>query len=349
LTNTAAYLPIYALSRGGHPESLHHGAIAVVDGSGALLASYGDIAAAPFLRSSGKPFQALPFVEAGGVAHYGLEPRELALTCASHSGTEAQLEVLAGIMRKAGLDEVDLQCGVHPPLDADSAEALRQRGQAPDPRHHNCSGKHSGMLAFAKMQVWPLDGYLDRGHPVQQAILAAVAELCAVEPGQIALGTDGCSAPNFAIPLRNAALGFARLAGGGELAPERTAACTQIFEAMSAHPEMVGGPGRFDTRLMQVTGGRILSKGGAEGYQALAWRASASGGGAASMGVAFKIADGDARGWARPAVALEVLRQLEAISADELAQLADFGPQRSVLNARELEVGQGRPIFELGR
>lgn len=345
--NAAAYSPVYEISRGGHPESLHHGAMAAVDASGALLASYGDVNASPFLRSSAKPFQALPFVEAGGVEHYGLTARELALVCASHSGTPEHLDVLAGILEKAGLDAAAMQCGVHPPLDAASAEALSQSGGAPDPRHNNCSGKHSGMLAFAKLRGWPLDDYLDPKHPLQQVILQAVAEMCDVAVEQIALGTDGCSAPNFALPLRHAALGLARLVDPSGLPPGRAKACDQIFRAMTGHPDMVAGTGRFDTRLMQVTGGRILSKGGAEGYQAFAVRGGASGAGSGGMGVAIKIADGDARGWARPAVALEALRQLDVLSVDALAQLSEFGPGRSVRNVRDLEVGQGRPIFEL--
>jgi L-asparaginase II len=307
------------------------------------LASFGDTAAAPFMRSSAKPFQALPFVESGGAEHYELSPRELALMCASHSGTEEHLNVLDGILGKCGLEMANLQCGAHAPLDAASAEALKTRKHAPDARHHNCSGKHSGMLAFAKRQEWTLDSYLERAHPLQQSILQAVAEICEIDLEMVALGTDGCSAPNFALPLHHAAIGYARLANQANLAPARARACELIVAAMTANPDMVAGPGRFDTRLMEVTGGRILSKGGAEGYQALT---VLDGDG---IGIALKIADGDARGWARPAVALETLQQMGLLSGAELAQLSEFGPERLVDNAKGINVGTGRPIFELGQ
>lgn len=343
------YRPIFELTRGGIVESTHFGAFAAVDVHGQLIASYGNPHASTYLRSSAKPFQALPFLEHNGVARYSLSQREIALMCASHVGTDEHLAILNSIQEKAGLSENNLMCGVHPPFDTATARVLEERGEEPTPNRHNCSGKHTAMLAYAKMLGLPLKNYLDPDHPVQQDILHSFAEMSALAPDHIAVGTDGCSAPIFAIPLYNAALAYARLCdpGRGKVTPEpRRQACHAITRAMTTHPVMVSGSGRFDTSLMEITRGRIVSKGGAEGYQGLGLLPGALGNGSPALGIALKIADGDLKTRARSAVSIEILRQLGALSEDELDALADFGPVYPVFNWRKLEVGMARPCFE---
>ena len=203
------------------------------------------------------------------------------------------------------------------------------------------------MLAFARQQGWSTADYLDFTHPVQQQILRAFAAMTGLPETDIALGIDGCSAPNFAVPLFNAALAYARLIDPAGLSPLRAAACEAITSAICTHPEMVGGPGRFDTTLMAITGGRILAKGGAEGYQSLGLRPGALGPGKPGVGIAVKISDGDEPGRARPAVVLEILRQLGVLSEAELEALAAYGPSRPVQNWRKLAVGIARPSFQL--
>jgi len=342
----APYLPMVEVTRAGVVESLHFGALAAVDSAGTFVASYGDPGVVTFLRSSAKPFQALPFVEREGDLHYGLSPRELALICASHSGTDEQVEIVRGIQDKAGLGEADLLCGVHEPYDKATAEAMRRRGEPPTANRHNCSGKHSGMLAHARMRELPLGEYLDAGGPIQESIRHTFAEMAGLADEQVELGVDGCSAPNFAVPLYNAALALARLCDPGSLSPERAAACRRITAAMTAHPGMVAGPGRFDTLLMQAAGGRILAKAGAESYQALGLLPGALGPNSPALGIAVKISDGDPMGRARALAALEALRQLGALDAGELEQLSAFGPQK-LTNFRGLEVGETRAAFSL--
>lgn len=341
------YVPLFELTRGEIVESVHFGAAAVMDACGNLVAWVGDPQAVTFLRSTAKPFQALPFLENGGRAAYDLSLEEIALICASHSGTDEHVATVRSIQAKTGVREADLLCGIHPPGDRAAAEALRQRGEEPTPNRHNCSGKHSGMLAFARLQGWPTTDYIHPQHPLQKAILQAFAEMCSLPPGQVEIGIDGCSAPNFGVPLRQAALGLARLCDPSQLPERRAAACREIVQAMTSHPGMVGGPGRFDTRLMEVARGRLLAKGGAEGYQGLGLLPGGRGPASPALGIAFKISDGDPTGRARPAVALEILRQLGALSPAELEALADFGPTLPVRNWRKLQVGQGRPAFRL--
>jgi L-asparaginase II len=219
------------------------------------------------------------------------------------------------------------------------------------------------MLAFARLLGFPPDPdslpYIDPDHPVQHMILQTFAEMCDLEPDEVAIGIDGCSAPNFAVPLRNAALAFARLCDPSGLPESRSIACRKISTAMTTHPDMIGGPDNFDTLLMQELPGRVICKGGAEGYQAFGLLPGATGPGSPALGIAFKISDGDLkghnrpvgdpRGRVRPAVTLEILRQLGAISAAEMQALADFGPAWPVDNWRKVVVGWASPCFTLSR
>jgi L-asparaginase II len=248
--------------------------------------------------------------------------------------------------------ELDLLCGTHPPIDKDTAQALRERGEEPTPNRHNCSGKHIGMLAYAQMLGVSKDDYINPQHPVQVRILEAFSQMCDLPLEQISTGVDGCSAPIFAIPLYNAALAYARLSDpeqGGVKPAERATACRKISEAMTAHPGMVSGPGRFDTRLMETCRGRLLAKGGAEGYQAISLKPGALGSNSTGLGIGIKISDGDLKSRAKSAVSLEILKQLGAISTEELDALAEFGPHLPLYNWRKLVIGRARPCFELKR
>lgn len=347
------YAPIFELTRGDTVECIHYGAVAVVDARGKLLAWYGNPEAVTFLRSTAKPFQALPFIERQGHLTYGLSPREIALLCASHSGTDAHVEVVRAIQEKTGVSESELMCGIHPLSHQPTIEAMRQRNEPLTPNRHNCSGKHTGMLAFTRLALTQAEGgqpYIDPEHPIQQIIRQTFAEMCALPVEQVHVGIDGCSAPNFAVPLRNAALAFARLCDpeAGQVAPPaRQEACRTITAAMMSHPDMVAGPERLDTCLMETCRGRLVSKGGAEAFHGIGLMPGALGAGSPAMGIALKIADGDGRKRVVEAVVLEVLRQLGVLSAAELTSLAAFGPTFPVYNWRKLEVGRGYPAFEL--
>jgi L-asparaginase II len=352
--------PLFEVTRGDVVEgdvveSVHHGSIAVVDSHGRLIASYGDPQMVAFLRSSAKPFQVLPFVEGGGVEYYGLTPRELSISCASHEGSDLHVQTVQGIQKKVGVEESSLQCGVHMPGDVDAFKSLIVNKRQPTPNQNNCSGKHTAMLAYARMRDLPLENYLDVSHPIQQDILAAFAALSQLPADQVQLGTDGCSAPNFAIPLYNAALAMARLCDPRELSTERASACRKITSAMTAYPEMVSAYGEFDEQLMRTGAGKIVCKRGAEGYQIIGLLPNVLGPGSPGVGITLKVSDGDPSRTAldlghstrvRPAVALEILRQLGALSSEQQQALASFGPVKPIKNHREIVTGQSRPVFK---
>jgi L-asparaginase II len=347
---------LFEVTRGNIVESVHYGSIAVVDAEGKLLAACGDPNGVAFLRSSAKPFQVLPFVEHGGVEHFGLTPRELSISCASHEGSALHVETVAGLQQKVGVQESQLQCGVHMPGDVDAFKALIVTQQPPAQNQNNCSGKHTAMLAYASMRELSLENYLDLQHPIQQEILSVFSEMCLLPVAEIELGTDGCSAPNFAIPLYNAALAMARLCDPRSLAEVRVSACRKITSAMTMHPEMVSAYGEFDEQLMRAGNGRIVCKRGAEGYQIVGLLPGALHPDSPGVGIALKVSDGDPSRTAmdlshstrvRAAVILEVLRQLGAISSEQEQALASFGPVKPVKNHRGIVTGQARPAFEL--
>jgi L-asparaginase II len=355
---TGEYQPVLELTRGTTVESIHFGAIAVVDSSGRLLAWYGDPNVVTFMRSSAKPLQALPFLEHDGDQAFHLTSKEIAIICASHEGTDEHVEVVKGIQAKVGVQESDLLCGTHLLSHLPTCEAMRARGETPTPNRHNCSGKHTGMLAYARMRNLSIADYTNLEHPIQKTILNTISEMCGIEPEHVGIGTDGCSAPNFAMPLINAAMGYARLCDPRNLSQERAAACRRITSAMTANPIMVSGMGRFDTRMMEVCTKRIIAKGGAEGYMAMGILAGALGAESPGIGIVFKVADGDLavrdadgnfRNRVRPAMALEILRQLGYVSEKELEALAEFGPVNPVANARRFVVGESHPVFTLKR
>ena len=342
----AGFEPLVELTRGGIVESVHLGALAAVDSEGKLLAAYGNPDMVSFPRSSMKPFQALPLVENGGIETYGLTEEELAVICSSHTGTDEHVQVLKSIHQKVGLKLSDLQCGVHWPSDKKTSFEMRSRGEEPDAFRHNCSGKHSGMLAQAKLLEQSLDDYLTPVHLVQQNIREAVASMCGIHRDDMLFGVDGCSAPVYAMPLSSFAWASARLVDPTELDEGRQDACHRISQAMTAHPYMVAGLERVDSTLMDVMAGKVIAKGGAEGYQMIGIKPGELGQGSKGLGIAFKIADGDLNRRATHLVIVELMKALGFVEEMESDAFADFN-QPVIRNFRGIEVGNvrlARPI-----
>jgi L-asparaginase II len=339
------------LTRGALVESVHAGSVAVADADGRLKAKAGDSEHVAYLRSSAKPFQALPLVESGAADRFGLDERELAIACASHIGTDAHVEVVHGMQKKTGVAETDLLCGVHNPPDGVTMRAMVLRGETASPARHNCSGKHTGMLACSRFR-WDAtispDGlpYIDPANPIQQSILETFASLCGISPAQVMVGTDGCSAPNFAVSLHQAATAMARFMDPQMLSVRRADACRRLAAAMTKHPELVRGEGRFDTELMRAGKGRLVSKGGAEGYQLAGLAPGALGADSPALGIAVKIADGDGADRAASMAMLAALDQIGWHPSQEFVAIKKFYP-RVLTNWSGLAVGEIRTRFQL--
>ncbi len=266
------------VERGDRIESVHRVSGVAVTADGRVIDAFGDIDTPIFPRSALKPFQAHPLVGSGAAARFGLSEESLAVACASHSGEPAHVEAVRTLLAASGSSEDDLGCGTHPPIDESSARRLLEQAEASSALHHNCSGKHAGMLAVSRYESLDVATYLDRGHGVQRAIAEAIVEFTGWgdldDPAR-----DGCSAPAWAMPLRNVARGYAQL--------DADDSGRALFDAMVRHPFLVAGTGRPCTALMGEVGD-IIAKSGAEGVFGACCR---SGG----VGVAIKVHDGATR------------------------------------------------------
>jgi len=224
--------------RGDRVESAHRGAGCVVDADGAIVFFFGDVDRPVYPRSAVKALQALPLIESGAADRLGLGDREIALACASHSGTDEHVALAAGMLAKTGHDDRILECGAHWPLGEAAARALSRSGRTPSALHNNCSGKHAGFVCVACVSGVDPEGYAAWRHPVQREVTAALADMTEARLDDETRAVDGCSIPAYAIPLRALAHGFARFVAGRGLGAERAKAAARIRAAVVAHPEV---------------------------------------------------------------------------------------------------------------
>jgi L-asparaginase II len=304
-----------------------------------------------YLRSSAKPFQLAPFVASGRFDAYDFPgPVEaLAVMAASHSGEDRHVRTVQALLRAGGLTREVLACGTHPPYDRETAERLIRDREPLTALRHNCSGKHAGMALHAKAAGWPVETYWQPEHPIQQAALETVSVLTDTPVAEIVTATDGCGVVTFALPLQGLALAYARLAdpSGVTDGPLR-GALERIRDAMMAHPEMVGGERRrFDTSLMRAAPGRAVSKGGAEGVQAVGLLPGAAGPGGGALGLAAKVEDGDGARRAGGVATIAALVHLGLLDEAAVEALGDFASP-PIRDPRGEPSGSVRPAFTLG-
>lgn len=331
------HVPLVVATRGDTIENIHSGSIAVVDCHARLLYSAGDPGFLTFTRSTLKAFQALPFLRDDGPAVFGLEPPDVALLAASHSGEDFHVAGVERLLRRAGNDWRQLKCGCHVPYVFETLGQEAPPRSTFDARHHNCSGKHAGFLAFCRLHDLPTETYLQPDHPLQQRIRAEVGALLGVDPARIPGGIDGCSAPNLALPLASLARLWALLAAGGA-GDDTDALFDRLFLAMTRHPAQVSGTGRSDLDFTNAGGGDWVAKAGADGVQVIGVRSR-------GLGIALKIGDGHSQ--ARFVALVETLRQLGLAQPDNpsLARHAKI----PITNLAGLATGELRPVFRLQR
>lgn len=324
--------------RGDVVESRHRGTVVVVDADGGVVLELGETGRPIFPRSAIKAIQALPLVESGAADALDLSQRELALACASHSGETEHAALAAAMLAKAGLDESALECGAHWPMGQEAALKLAGQGGKPSPAHNNCSGKHAGFLCTCRHLGIDHSGYVARSHEAQQIVCEAMEAVTGTTLAAEACGTDGCSIPTFAMPMKNLARGFARMATGTGLGEARGRAAKRLIEACMAEPFFVAGSGRLDTRLMQAAEGRVMIKMGAEGVYCGAVPEL-------GLGLALKCDDGAVR-----AAEVMVATVLQRLFAGDAALSATFATMArpDLTNWNGIKVGELRPSGALG-
>jgi len=322
--------------RGELVESIHRGDIVVVDIKGNIIYEVGDKNKITFWRSSAKPFQVLPMIEAGGVDKFGFTGEEIALMTASHGGEEEHVKVLKEILSKLGLDINTLDCGKAHPMYNKATFELFRKGEDFERVHNACSGKHASMLALALLKDYDIMDYIKIEHEVQREMVGIVCEMTELEESDINIAIDGCGVPVFGLPIYNMALAYAKLSK-----PEifnnknRRDALKLVGESMTSNPFYVAGSERLDTVLMEVTKGRLLAKLGAESVYCISVMDK-------GIGIALKIEDGSYRA-IDPAV-IELLKRLDFITKEEFEQLKSRW-EVEIKNHRKEVVGVIKAVF----
>lgn len=322
--------------RGEHKEGCHHGDLVVVDYLGKILKKVGNENRFTYWRSCAKPFQLLPLIEQGGIEKFGLLEEEIAAMASSHGGEAKHVQVIGKILDKIGYVEDDLDCGFAPPFYPKAVEETLRKGEDYRKLQNNCSGKHAGMLALAKLLGYGIQNYIELDHPVQQIMLNTIREWVELSKREIKVAKDGCGVPVFGFAIKNMALAYAKLTVPEKVfSGVRAQAARVVLEAMTKYPFHVAGTDRLDTALMEVTRGRLVAKLGAEAVYNIGIKDQ-------GIGICFKIDDGSYRALAP--VAVHILKEMDFLTQDEFIQLKNY--YRPLLkNHRQEVIGYLEPAF----
>jgi L-asparaginase II len=241
------------------------------------------------------------------------------------------------MLAKAGRDLSALECGAQMPLRGGAQIPLYKAGLKPTALHNNCSGKHAGFVCVACATGDDPKGYVTPGHPTMRMVTGVLEDMTGARLGDAVCGTDGCSIPTYAIPLRALAFAFARFGSGRGLGPERAKAAARIRAAVAAEPYYVAGADRFDTKAMEALGARAFTKTGAEGVFCAALPEL-------GLGVALKCDDGATR--AAEAMMGAVIERFLTLSEAEAAVIGPLTRQ-PLRNWNGIHVGDVLPVGAL--
>lgn len=325
--------------RGNAIESRHRGAVSVLEASGRSVFALGEIEQSVFPRSAIKFLQAIPFVESGAVDALGLDDRHIALACASHNGEPLHADLASDWLERIRCDQDDLECGATLPMHQATQFELMNEGHGPQRVHHNCSGKHLGMLSTCRHLDEQTRNYRLYNHSAQRRWFDVIEALGNTRVAQLPWGYDGCAIPSLALPLQRIALAMARFGDVSRFEGARREAIERIIGAITEHPYLVAGKERLCTDFMQRLAPGILVKVGAEGvYTAVIPEHG--------LGVAVKIEDGH-DGAARVALGA-VLTRLGFIDRDDHKALAEYFTP-TITNSRGEAIGRIEPSSDWNR
>jgi len=327
--------------RGNLVENIYRGDISIVDRKGEVIFSVGDNKKITYWRSAAKPIQVMLVIYSGAADKYKLTAKEVAVMTSSHSGEEEHIKLIYSILGKIGLDEKALLCGVYPPVHKSTAKYLHKNKIKINPIYNPCSGKHAAQLTLCQYYGWSVNDYYKLEHPVQQMILKVVSKITEYPKEKIYLGIDCCGVPVFGLPIKNMSYAYARMVNWKNLFPEYQQAAKRIVMSMIRNPKIVGGTGRFDTDLMQISEGKLLVKSGADGVFCIGVHNNNNNKG---IGITIKMESGNMK--FLPMVAIQILSQLKILSKEKLIQLEKHCPSW-VKNYRNEKVGTFISDFKL--
>ncbi len=325
--------PVLAeVTRGSVVESLHRGTAAVAGAGGEVIAAWGDVDAPHYPRSAIKPLQAIPFVASGAADAFNLGNEEIAISAASHTAGRRHVAVVRDWLSRLGLSEADLVCGAIEPGDREEAAALIKAGGKPTRAYNNCSGKHAGFLTTSLHVGLPATAYADAKGEEQRTVRNLLSDLSDFDLGSVEPAADGCGIPTLPMPIAGLARACARMADPDGLKPDHGEAAKRIIAAMAAEPELVRGPGEFDTVAITAGNGAFVTKVGAEGVSAGIVPAK-------GIGIAVKIDDGGRR--AADVVMANILDAIDVLDRNARNALAPWLVE-PVLNTLGNRVGEIR-------
>lgn len=322
--------------RGGVLECSHSGHICGVDAAGKIRYAAGNPLHVTSLRSAAKPFQAIPVLQHGIEDRYGFTGKETAILAGSHRGEPFHIEAVESMLGKIGLGEEKLVCASTYPLNISARDHV-VRLQHPKRRvYHNCSGKHTGVLALCQGLGYDAGSYCDPAHPAQRQILRTLSSLSEVPEEQIPIGTDGCGFPVFALPLDALARAYLKLACP-DLIPDQQmrAAAMKLTALMHEHSEMIAGTDFICSVLLRDA--NIIAKGGAKGVYGFALKKE-------RIAFALKVLDGSEEEW--PLIVASILEQLQYANRTTIEELYRIS-QVTIRNDANVTVGYSQAVFEL--
>lgn len=325
------------ITRGDIVETIHYGDVAVVNSKGDLLYHCGNPEKYTFWRSAAKPIQAFNVIISGAADKYGFTDEELSIMCASHYGEKFHLKTIKSILNKIGLTENHILGGTVTSLSSEYALELAYQQTILNPMYSDCSGKHAGMLSVCKHKNFPLETYKELSHPQQQSILKIIAKMTDMDIKNIGIGIDGCSVPVHAMPIKNMALAYARLANPEQLPESYKMASQKVFKAMTKHPEMVSGTNGFCSNLIALSNKKLVGKVGAEGVYCVGVKNR-------DIGISIKIESGNMN--VLPPAVIHILDKLDVLTKAELKTLGNYNP---MINTNDLKnkVGEISAVFDL--
>ncbi|WP_420490175.1 asparaginase [Neobacillus drentensis] len=323
-------------TRGGLIENVHIGMICGVNEHQEPVYHTGNQEHYTYYRSAAKPLQAVPVFLSNIIAKYGLTNEEAAMFTASHRGESYHISALESMLKKLPVKEEELFCPAAYPLNVKPTEEMLRKNMEKRRLYHNCSGKHMGFISVCRELGYPVEGYWEVEHPLQQHILSILSTLSEVPISKIKIGRDGCGVPVFAIPLKNMAITYLKLACPDLIKDSLLQkAVRDMTNAMNEHPFMVASEQFICSLLLQDP--NIVAKGGAQGVYCFGLKKE-------RLGFALKVLNGSEEVW--PVIVASILEQINYHNKETIARIREL-KQPIVKNDTGVEVGTIHERFKL--